>query len=86
MYGVRYEGGKFMIGVSNVKIDDNDNFHVKGKIYEGTPGLYELLFMKLSKKYNKDDMRKYRSILLLATNRHMMKLISIFNLFVCAYV
>ena len=45
-----------MIGDSNVKIDDNDNFHVKGKIYEGTPGLYELLFMKLPKKYNKDDM------------------------------
>ena len=63
MYGVRYEGGKFMIGDSNVNIDDNDNFHVKGKIYEGTPGLYELLFMKLPKKYNKDDMRKYKSIL-----------------------
>jgi hypothetical protein len=69
MYGVRYEAGKWMIGDSNVKIDDNDNVHVKGKIYEGTPGLYELLFMKLPKKYNKDDMRKYKSILL-ATNGH----------------
>ena len=72
MYGVRYEAGKWMIGDSNVKIDDNDNFHVKGKIYEGTPGLYELLFMKLKKKYNKDDMRKYKSILL-ATNGHRQK-------------
>ena len=39
MYGVRYEAGKWMIGDLNVKIDDNDNFHVKGKIYEGTPCL-----------------------------------------------
>ena len=33
---------------------------------------YELLFMKLPKKYNKDDMRKYKSILL-ATNGHKQK-------------
>lgn len=72
VYGVRYQAGKWSIGDSNVKIDDEDNIHVKGKVYTGTPGLYELLFMKLPKKYNKDDMRNYKSILV-ATNGHKQK-------------
>lgn len=72
LYGVRYRAGKWMIGDSDVEIDNTDSISVKGKVYKGTPGLYELLFMKLPKNYNEDDLMQYKSILL-ATNAHRQK-------------
>ena len=38
-YGVRHEGGKWMIGDSQVEIDGNDNFVINAVRYKGTPGL-----------------------------------------------
>jgi len=38
---------KWMVGDSALEINqDDDNFYLGGKQYKGTPGLYELLFMK----------------------------------------
>lgn len=69
IYGMRYQAGQWMIGDSKVKIDENDNIHIKGKRYKGTPGLYELMFLRLPIKYNKKDMSTYKSILM-DTNAH----------------
>ena len=71
-YGVRHEDNQWMIGKSPIEIDgDDDSLHVEGIRYNGTPGLYELLFMKDPKKdiYNDEDLLAYKNILR-ATNAH----------------
>jgi hypothetical protein len=70
-YGVRHEDGSWMVGDSTLEIDENDDFHVKGIRYKGTPGLYELMFMKHPDDdvYDRNDLSAYKSILL-ATNGH----------------
>ena len=68
-YGVRYVDGKWMI--SPLEIDEDDNFIIKGVRYKGTPGLYELVFMKEPDEgvYNEADLTSYKAILI-ATNAH----------------
>lgn len=71
VYGVRHDDNKWMIGDSALEIDTTDDFHIKGVRYKGTPGLYELMFMREPKKtlYDANDLAAYRSILL-ATNAY----------------
>lgn len=46
-YSVRHEGNKWMFGKSTIEIDgDDDSLYIEDVYYTGTPGLYELLFMK----------------------------------------
>lgn len=73
-YGVRHEDDKWMIGDSLLEIDEEDNFHIKGIQYKGTPGLYELMFMKYpdKSKYDENDLQAYKSILE-ATNGHKLQ-------------
>lgn len=70
-YGVRHENNQWMIGDSPLEIDEEDNFLIKGIRYKGTPGLYELMFMKHpdAKIYNNNDLQAYKTILE-ATNGH----------------
>ena len=70
-YGVRNFDGKWMVGNSVLEIDDDDSLHIAGKRYTGTPGLYELLFMKHPDEnvYNVNDLAAYKSILK-DTNAH----------------
>ena len=43
-FGIRREtDGSFKIVTSTVEIDPQSNVHVQGKMYEGTPELFELL-------------------------------------------
>ena len=55
-------------------MDDADNIIIDGVRYSGTPGLYELIFKRISDDllYTEDDMNKYKSMLL-ATNAHKHK-------------
>jgi len=47
-FGIRKEAdGTFKIGNSTVEIDPQSNVYVQGKMYEGTPGLFQLLTRKL---------------------------------------
>jgi hypothetical protein len=71
-YGIRKEGGEYMIGDSAVVIDDKRNLYIKNKRFRGTEGLWELLTRT---KPNFDivtsnDYRKYKSILEM-TNAHL---------------
>jgi hypothetical protein len=71
-YGVRNVQDKWMVGNSPLEInEDDDNFYIAGKRYRGTPGLYELLFMKHpdDRVYDELDLAAYKSILL-NTNAH----------------
>ena len=71
-FGIRREAdGSFRIGNSIVDIDPKNNVYVQGKIYEGTPELFELLTRK---KVNHSlrstkDLKNYRQILNVA-NAH----------------
>lgn len=67
-YGVRHHNNKWMIGDS---VLENYNFLIKGVRYKGTPGLYELIFMKHPKEdvYTEADLKAYKAVLI-ATNAH----------------
>ena len=72
-YGVRNFENKWIVGNSVLVINEDDSLYIAGKVYGGTPGLYELLFMKKPDKnvYNEDDLAAYKTILS-DTNAHKM--------------
>jgi hypothetical protein len=56
-YGLRKERCNFKIGVSLVTVDVDSDVHIKGQIFKGTEGLWELLTRK------KQDLKAYKAIL-----------------------
>jgi hypothetical protein len=62
--GIRHDSfqEKFYIGTAEVKFVGKD-IDINGKRYEGTPGLYELLFKRNPKKYSDQDIHTYKEIL-----------------------
>jgi len=71
VYGVRADGtGGMAIGDSKITFTTT-RVYVKGKQFDATPGLMELLFMQVPKTdfIGKDDLRNYKEILFL-TNAH----------------
>lgn len=68
-YGIRSEdNNKFYIGNKNIEIA-HDDITLEGQTYEGTDGLWQLLTLKDPKKYTRDDLENYKSILI-KTNAH----------------
>lgn len=69
-YGIRRDESenKFFIGNEEVTIA-NDDLTVKGRLYDGTEGLWQLLTLKEPKDYTAEDESNYREILL-TTNAH----------------
>jgi len=63
-----------MFGNKHFDVDDADNIIIiDGVQYVGTPGLYDLIFKRISELlYMEDDINKYKSMLL-ATNAHKHK-------------
>ena len=63
-FGLYDKDSAFYIGDSPVEIV-NDNITIKGKEYEGTPGLWELLIMKRPNNtiYTPEDLANYAEIL-----------------------
>ncbi|KYQ53603.1 hypothetical protein ALC60_00518 [Trachymyrmex zeteki] len=66
VYGVYFSNEGTMVGDKCIALDKNDDIIINGKRYEGTPGLYELIFMKFPNENicTDDDMHTYKSILL----------------------
>jgi len=66
VYGVYLHKDELMFGNKRFDVDDSDNIIINGVRYAGTPGLYELIFKRISDAllYTKDDMNKYKSMLL----------------------
>lgn len=69
-YGVHVEGDVWKIGDKQLEISENDLI-IDGKLYPGTRGLYELIFMNNPNEYIYDetDLNNYASIIL-NTNVH----------------
>ena len=63
-FGLYNKDGKFYIGDSPIEIND-DNITVKGKEYQGTPGLWKLLVMREPDEnvYTDEDKSNYAEIL-----------------------
>jgi hypothetical protein len=70
VYGIRSDGKRWLMGDSPISVE-NDKIKIKGKVFQGSQGLYELLFMKSpnEKFYNKNDLDIYKEMVLL-TNAH----------------
>jgi len=71
-YGIRREGGVFMIGDSRVSVDRDGNIHIKDVEFPATEGLWELLTRKKLDKNSitRDDLKQYKTILEM-TNAHL---------------
>lgn len=63
--GVKYDGkqDKWYIGNKELKIDTQGNITVAQVTFNGTTGLYELLFQKEPKNYTQEDGQNYKRIL-----------------------
>lgn len=69
-YGIRSNGRHWLLGNSQISVR-NDKIIIKNKEFQGTQGLYELLFLKNPDEniYTADDLTTYKEMLLL-TNAH----------------
>lgn len=63
-YGVRVEGDRWMIGNQPIDVDGDDMI-IGDKRYQGTRGLYELIFMNAPNEYiyDEQDLENYKQIL-----------------------
>jgi hypothetical protein len=64
-YGLRKQDGNFVIGDSNVSVDNDGDMYIKGQHFKGTSGLWELLTRKRINKENvtTKDLKTYKNIL-----------------------
>ena len=68
-FGLYATDGKFKIGSEFVNIEDN-NIKVNDKIFEGTPGFWELITSKDPNpdNYTEEDLNKYRQLVILTNS------------------
>jgi len=66
VYGVYLHKDELMFDNKRFDVGVSDNIIIDGVWYAGTPGLYGLIFKRISDAllYTKDDMNKYKSMLL----------------------
>lgn len=69
VYGARLEEDGIRIGDCKLKVDDSDKIEIKGQVFKGTDGLFQLIFQTIPQKYTKTDLKNYKSICML-TNSH----------------
>lgn len=70
IYGPRFENGEtLMVGNQKLDFGDDGSILIDGDAYEGTVGLYELLFKRVPDDYDTRDLQVYKEILL-KTNAH----------------
>ena len=72
-YGIRKDGDTFMIGDSQLTVDSDRDVTIKGNLFRGTQGLWELLTRSNVQRYiiTTDDLKSYKKILMLA-NGHLL--------------
>ena len=68
-YGIYAIDGKFKIGNKFITIEDNDII-VDDKIFEGTPGFWELVTSKNPENYTKEDLSKYQQLVILTNTAY----------------
>ena len=70
-FGLYAQEGKFKIGNKEVNIEDND-IKVDDKIFEGTPGFWELVTSKNPNpdNYTDEDLEKYQQLVILTNTAY----------------
>ena len=70
-YGIYAKDGKFKIGNEFITIEDND-IKVKDKIFEGTPGFWQLVTSKYPnpENYTEEDLSKYQQLVILTNTAY----------------
>ena len=70
-YGIYAEDGKFKIGDKFITIEKN-NIKVEDKIFEGTPGFWELITSKNPNPeyYTEEDLSKYQQLVILTNTAY----------------
>ena len=70
-FGIRKEKGHHYIGNKHVIIENNDIILPKyNEIFEGTPGLWELIMSKTPKNYTDKDYDNYENLMILTNALH----------------
>lgn len=69
VYGARLDKNGLMIGDAPLEVDEEDNLKIKGKSYQGTQGVFELIFKSYPTVYTTRDLKIFKNILKL-TNAH----------------
>lgn len=71
VYGVYHHDNKLMLGNLVFDVTNDDKIIVGGNKYDGTRGLYELIFKKIPKEetYTQTDLQNYKNILTIS-NAH----------------
>ena len=69
-YGPHYEGEKIKMGNYDMIMMPDDNIKIGNEAFEGTEGLYQLIFEKEPHHYSETDLNNYRHILKL-TGKHL---------------
>jgi len=62
VYGARMTDRGLLMGNSEVEMDNDDNLSIGGKTYEGTKGLFELIFKQTPSKYTAKDLKLFKKI------------------------
>jgi len=62
VYGARMTDRGLVMGNSKVEMDNDDNLSIGGKTYEGTKGLFELIFKQTPSKYTAKDLKLFKKI------------------------
>ena len=64
-FGIQSDAdGNYVLGDKIVELDEDNNIHVDGITYEGTPGLWSLIMDITPNHYNKNDFEEYRKLVL----------------------
>jgi len=62
VYGARMTDRGLLMGNSKVEMDNDDNLLIGGKRYEGTKGLFELIFKQTPSKYTAKDLKVFKKV------------------------
>ena len=63
-FGIYEKNGIYMMGDTEIKIDEHDNIHVNEASFKGTKGLWRLVMMKKRKVYEPEDLRDYQELIM----------------------
>ena len=61
-YGIQKEGSNYVMGDKIVTVDEQSNIQIDGTSFQATPGLWELIMLKIPQNYTQEDMQTYEDL------------------------
>ena len=63
-FGIYEKNGIYMMGDTEIKVDEHDNIHVNEASFKGTKGLWRLIMMKKPQVYEPEDLQNYQELIM----------------------